>query len=61
MNFKASLQAPRRSRRPSRLGDLLAAQKLNSARSLTPEQRLLLALELSDAAFHLYDACLKKP
>lgn len=60
MDIKASLRAPRRSRRPSQLGDLLAAQKLDSARSLTPQQRLLLALELSDAALLLYNACSKK-
>ena len=37
-------------RRPSKVGDLLAKHKIDEARKLLPEQRLLLALELSDAA-----------
>jgi hypothetical protein len=42
------------SRRPSKLGDVLTQRKIDEARRLTPEQRLLVALELSDAAaaFH---------
>jgi hypothetical protein len=42
------------SRRLSKLGDMLAQEKIDEARRLTPEQRLLIALELSDAAaaFH---------
>ena len=38
------------SRRPSKLGDGLAKDKIEKARQLTPEQRLLVALELADAA-----------
>ena len=48
------------SRRPSQLGDRLAKQKIDEARKLTPEQRLLLALELSDAAAALQRACSNK-
>ena len=48
------------SRRPSKLGDMLAQQKIDEARRLTPEQRLLIALDLSDAADALHHACSKK-
>jgi hypothetical protein len=48
------------SRRPSKLGNMLAQQKIDEARRLTPEQRLLVALELSDAAAALHRACSKK-
>jgi hypothetical protein len=44
------------SRRPSKLGDQLAKHKIDEARKLSPEQRLLLALELSDAAAALQRA-----
>jgi len=48
------------SRRSSKLGDMLEQQKIDEARRLTPEQRLLIALELSDAAAALHRACSKK-
>jgi len=48
------------SRRPSKLGDMLAQKKIDEARRLTPEQRLRVALELSDAAAALHRACSKK-
>ncbi len=48
------------SRRPSQLGDRLAKHKIDAARKLTPEQRLLLALKLSDAAAALQRACSNK-
>lgn len=48
------------SRRPSQLGDRLAKHKIDEARKLTPEQRLLLALELSNAAAALQGACSNK-
>ncbi len=48
------------SRRPSKLGDMLAERKIDEARRLTPEQRLLIALVLSDAAAALHRACSKK-
>ena len=49
------------SRRPSRLGDGLAQYKIDEAQKLTPEQRLLIALELSDSAAALHHACSNKP
>jgi hypothetical protein len=58
---KVLFSTTRGSRRTSQLGDLLAKQKIDAARTLTPEQRLLLALELSDAAVLLRRACSKKP
>lgn len=48
------------SRRPSKLGDMLEKKKINEARRLIPEQRLLVALELSDAAAALHRANSRK-
>jgi hypothetical protein len=48
------------SRRPSKLGDALDRKKLDEARRLTPQQRLQLALHLSDAAATLRLACSPK-
>jgi hypothetical protein len=57
----ASLSLTRNAlRRPSKLGDMLAEQKIDEARRLTPEQRLLIALDLSDAAAALHRACSEK-
>lgn len=39
---------------------MLAQKKIDEAQRLTPEQRLLVALELSDAAAALYRAGCKK-
>jgi len=39
---------------------MLAQRKIDEARRLTPEQRLLIALELSDAAAAFHSACSKK-
>jgi hypothetical protein len=39
---------------------MLGEQKIDEAIRLTPEQRLLVALELSDAAVTLHRACSKK-
>jgi hypothetical protein len=39
---------------------MLAQKKIDEARRLTPEQRLLVALELADAAAALHRACSKK-
>ena len=50
-----------RGRRPSRLGDYLAKKKLEDARRMSPEQRLLLALDLSDICLELQRACSAKP
>ena len=49
------------SRRPSKLSDGLAKHKIEKARQLTPEQRLLVALKLVDATAALQRACSKKP
>ena len=40
--------------RPNQLEGRLAQHKIDEARTLTPEQRLLIALELSDAATALH-------
>lgn len=50
----SSFLGPNASRRPSKLGDMLVQRKIDEARRFTPEQRLLVGLELSDAvaAFH---------
>ncbi len=61
MHLKASAPGLKRSRRPSKLGDQLAKQKIDEARRLNPEQRLLVALDLSDAAATLEGACSKRP
>jgi hypothetical protein len=61
MQLKASAPNFEGSRRPSKLGNGLAKHKLDEARRLTPEQRLLVALELSDAAAALRHTCFKKP
>lgn len=60
MDTKGSSHAAGGARRPSRLGELLAKEKLQAARILTPEQRLLRALELSNAAHLLHSVCSKK-
>jgi hypothetical protein len=61
MDREALLNAMRGSRRASSLGDHLVKEKLDAARILTPEQRLRVALNLSDAALFLHRACSKKP
>lgn len=48
------------SRRRSPLGELLAKRQLDDARRLSPEQRLLLALQLSDVCYELHRACSAK-
>jgi hypothetical protein len=48
------------SRRPSKLGNTLVKKKTDEARRLTPEQRLLVALELSAAAAVFRRASSKK-
>ena len=44
-------------RRPSRLWDLLRQAKLERARQMSPEERLLIALDLSDLCLALKRAC----
>ena len=60
MKLKTSHPSLSGSRRPSQLGDRLAKHKIDAAQKLTPEQRLLLALELSDATAALQRACSNK-
>jgi hypothetical protein len=48
------------SRRPSKVCEKLEQKKIDEARQLTLEHRLLLALELSDAAAASHQACSKK-
>lgn len=48
-------------RRPSPLGEEMARAKIERARKMTPEERLLLALELSDICLMLQRARSDKP
>ena len=61
MRLKSPCISLNGTRRPSKLGKNLAKYKIEKARELTPEQRLLIALELSDVAVALQYACSKKP
>lgn len=47
-------------RRPSRLSAWLAGKKIEEARRMTAEERLLLAFELSDFCFALNHPCSEK-
>ena len=60
MNRHLALQTPTRRRRPSRLSGWLTSKKIEEARRMTPEERLLLALELSDFCLELHLACSAK-
>jgi len=44
-------------RRPSRLSDEMALVKIERARRMTPQQRLRIAIELSDICLQLKRAC----
>jgi hypothetical protein len=57
---KSSVSGLNASRRLSKLSDMLAQKKIKEARRLTPEQRLLVALELSDAVAALHRVGSKK-
>ena len=48
-------------RRPSRLGDLLHQAKLERAQQMSPQERLLIALDLSEMCLALKRACSAKP
>ena len=61
MNRKISQPNFGGSRRPSRLGEQLAQHKIAEAQKLTAEQRLLIALELSDSAATPQHTCSNKP
>jgi hypothetical protein len=56
----ATLRIPARGRRPSRLSGWLAGKKIEEARRMKPEERLRLALELSDFCLELKLACCAK-
>ena len=60
MNRHAALQTLIRRRRPSRLSGWLTSKKIEEARRMTSEERLLLALELSDFCLELQLACSAK-
>jgi hypothetical protein len=47
-------------RRSSRLGIIMLERKLEDARRLVPEERLLRALDLSDLCMELQRACSEK-
>ncbi|MBK5280609.1 MAG: hypothetical protein JJE16_00815 [Nitrospiraceae bacterium] len=58
--YRSSFPGLNASRRLSMLGDMLAQKKTDEARRFTPEQRLLVALELSGAAAALRRIGFKK-
>lgn len=60
MSHQATDRVNTPGRRPSRLSERLAGRKIEDARRLTPEERLRLAIELSDACFALKLACSSK-
>ena len=60
MNRQATDQSRTLRRRPSRLSGWLTSQKIEEARRMTPEERLRLALELSDVCLELKLACSSK-
>jgi len=51
-------QAPSQNvtRRPSKLSDRLSSEKIDRARRMSPEERLLVALHLSDFCYELNHA-----
>ncbi len=60
MNRHPALQALALRRRPSRLSGWLTSKKIEEARGMSPQERLLLALELSDFCQELKLACSAK-
>jgi len=60
MSTNQSSTPTRPARRPSALGERLTREKIEEARALSPEQRLLLALELSDTCLELQRSCSTK-
>jgi hypothetical protein len=61
MNDRTSDDVLSARRRPSKLSEAMREAKLERTRRMTPEERLELALELSDFCLELKDACSKKP
>ncbi len=47
--------------RPSRLAEQLREARLERARQMSPQERLLLALDMSDLCLDLHLACSVKP
>jgi hypothetical protein len=60
MNRNSALQSLSLRRRPSRLSGWLAGKKIEEARHMKPEDRLLLGLELSDFCLELKHSCSDK-
>lgn len=48
-------------RRPSKLSQWLSNEKIEQARSMTPEKRVMVALHLSDFCLDLSHVCSRKP
>jgi hypothetical protein len=57
---RQSQSLPSLRRRPSGLGERLLIAKIEQARQMRPEERLLIALELSDLCHELRQACSAK-
>ncbi|MBI3621867.1 MAG: hypothetical protein HY208_06740 [Nitrospirae bacterium] len=55
------LSAGAPARRPSKLGRDMEQAKIDRARRMAPEERLLIALELSDLCLTLSPACSIEP
>lgn len=60
MNRHPTLRTLNLRRRPSRLSGWLSSKKIEEARRMTPEERRLLALELSDVCLELKRSCSAK-
>lgn len=52
-------QSPLTGRRSSKLGDEMDQSKIDRAQKMTPEQRLLRAIELSNAILRIKSECSK--
>lgn len=50
-------RSPLTGRRASKLGDEMARAKIERARRMTPEQRLLRAIDLSNAMLRIKNEC----
>ena len=60
MSNNQSPSPTRPTRRPSPLSERLTQEKLEEARALSPTQRLLLSLQLSDTCLELQRSCSTK-
>ncbi|WHZ26452.1 MAG: hypothetical protein OJF51_001247 [Nitrospira sp.] len=60
MTFRQPTISKEPRRRPSKLSRQLADEKIERARNQTPEERLTIALNLSDFCYHL-NRCSPKP